>query len=221
MTAPGFGALWLARPIDAEGVWCEVRDDAPRGGPGLFLDRDGVVVEEVDYLCRVEDVAVIPGATDVIGTANRQGIPVVLVTNQSGIGQGRYGWDDFIAVQTGDRLVTGGGRCPARRYLCLPHHPDGKGEFLHPDHPARKPNPGMILRAAADLDLDLRMSWLVGDKTVDIEAARRAGLAGAMQVMTGYGTAQWRDSASLTTPNFEVRPGSSIIDALTLPILTR
>ena len=97
----------------------------------------------------------------------------------------------------------------------------GKGEFLHPDHPARKPNPGMILRAAADLDLDLRTSWLVGDKTVDIEAARRAGLAGAMQVMTGYGAQQWLDSASLTTPNFEVRPGSSIIGALTLPILAR
>ena len=221
MTAPGFGVLWPARPIDAEGVWCEVRDDAPRGGPGLFLDRDGVVVEEVDYLCRVEDVAVIPGATDVIGTANRQGIPVVLVTNQSGIGQGRYGWDDFIAVQTVivSLLEAGGARLDAI-YAC-PHHPVGKGEFLHPDHPARKPNPGMILRAAADLDLDLRMSWLVGDKTVDIEAARRAGLAGAMQVMTGYGTEQWRDSASLTTPNFEVRPGSSIIDALTLPILTR
>lgn len=221
MTAPGFNEVLLAHPIDAEGVWCEVRDNATRGGPALFLDRDGVVVEEVDYLRRVEDVAVVPGATDVIGTANRQGIPVALVTNQSGIGQGRYGWDAFIAVQTVivSLLEAGGARLDAI-YAC-PHHPGGKGEFLHPDHPARKPNPGMILRAAADLDLDLRTSWLVGDKTVDIEAARRAGLAGAMQVMTGYGAQQWLDSASLTTPNFEVRPGSSIIGALTLPILAR
>jgi D-glycero-D-manno-heptose 1,7-bisphosphate phosphatase len=206
--------------IDHEGIWCEVRSDAARGGPALFLDRDGVVVEEVDYLCRVEDIAVIPGAADVIGAANRLGIPVALVTNQSGIGQGRYGWNDFLAVQKAIVSLLGaeGARLDAI-YAC-PHHPNGMGEFLHPDHPARKPNPGMILRAAADLELDLRMSWLVGDKTVDIEAARRAGLAGALQVMTGYGTAQWPSSASLATANFEVRLGSSVIDALKLPILT-
>ena len=186
----------------------------------MFLDRDGVVVEEVDYLCRVEDIAMIPGAADVIGAANRLGIPVTLVTNQSGIGQGRYGWNDFIAVQQAIVLLleAAGARLDAI-YAC-PHHPDGKGEFLHPDHPARKPNPGMILRAAADLDLDLQKSWLVGDKTVDIEAARRAGLAGALQVMTGYGAAQWKHSTALTTANFEVRLGRSITDAATLPIFT-
>lgn len=205
--------------IDHEGIWCEVRGDAARGGPALFLDRDGVVVEEVDYLCRVEDVAVIPGAADVIGAANRLGIPVALVTNQSGIGQGRYGWSDFMAVQKVivSLLEAEGARLDAI-YAC-PHHPSGKGEFLHPDHPARKPNPGMILRAAADLDLDLRMSWLVGDKTVDIEAARRAGLVGALQVMTGYGTEQWKRSAALATSDFEVRVVSSVIDALKLTIL--
>jgi D-glycero-D-manno-heptose 1,7-bisphosphate phosphatase len=214
------GVASITGAIDHEGIWCEVRSDAARGGPALLLDRDGVVVEEVDYLCRVEDIAVIPGATDVIGAANRLGIPVALVTNQSGIGQGRYGWDDFMAVQKAIVSLLGaeGARLDAI-YAC-PHHPNGKGEFLHPDHPARKPNPGMILRAAADLDLDLRMSWLVGDKTVDIEAARRAGLAGALQVMTGYGAAQWTHSASLATANFEVRLGSSVIDALKLPILT-
>ena len=210
----------ISSAIDHEGVWCEVRADAARGGPALFLDRDGVVVEEVDYLCRVEDIAMIPGAADVIGAANRLGIPVTLVTNQSGIGQGRYGWNDFIAVQQAIVLLleAAGARLDAI-YAC-PHHPDGKGEFLHPDHPARKPNPGMILRAAADLDLDLQKSWLVGDKTVDIEAARRAGLAGALQVMTGYGAAQWKHSTALTTANFEVRLGRSITDAATLPIFT-
>lgn len=210
----------IAGAIDHEGIWCEVRSDAARGGPALFLDRDGVVVEEVDYLCRVEDIAVIPGAADLISAANRLGIPVALVTNQSGIGQGRYGWNDFIAVQKAIVSLLGakGARLDAI-YAC-PHHPNGKGEFLHPDHPARKPNPGMILRAAADLGLDLRMSWLVGDKTVDVEAARRAGLAGALQVMTGYGAAQWKHSTALTTANFEVRLGRSITDAATLPIFT-
>ena len=142
------------------------------------------------HLCRVEDVAVVPGAAAVIGAANRQGIPVVLVTNQAGIGRGLYGWAEFAKVQNAIHgvLETQGARLDAV-YAC-PHHPNGKGEFLHPDHPARKPNPGMILRASGDLDLDLPKSWLVGDKTIDVEAAQRAGLAGAMQVMTGYGASR-------------------------------
>jgi D-glycero-D-manno-heptose 1,7-bisphosphate phosphatase len=76
----------------------------------------------------------------------------------------------------------------------------------------------MILRAAADLDLDLKRSWLVGDKTIDVEAAKRAGLAGAMQVMTGYGAAEWPSSVALATARFGVRQGRSIMDAATLPI---
>ena len=218
MTTPAFNAVLLAHPIDGEGVWCEVRDDARHGGPALFLDRDEVVVEEVDYLCKVEDVRLVPGAADVVGAANRQNIPVVLVTNQAGIGRGLYGWAEFVAVQDAiiGMLETQGAQLDAV-YAC-PHHPNGKGGFLHPDHPARKPNPGMILRAASNLSLDLQSSWLVGDKTIDVEAARRAGLAGAMQVMTGYGAAQWPQSATLETERFMVRSGRSIADALMLPI---
>ena len=70
------------------------------------------------------------------------------------------------------RLNARGARLDAV-YACA-HHPAGKDAFLHPDHPARKPNPGMILRAAADLALDLQKSWLVGDKAIDIEAAKRS-----------------------------------------------
>lgn len=218
MTAAGASALSPVHPIDAEGVWCEIRDHARRGGAALFLDRDGVVVEEVDHLCRVEDVRLVPGAADVIGAANRQNIPVILVTNQAGIGRGLYGWTDFVAVQDAiiGMLETQGARFDAV-YAC-PHHPNGKGDFLHPDHPARKPNPGMILRAAIDLRLDLQNSWLVGDKTIDVEAARRAGLAGAMQVMTGHGSAEWPQSAALETERFTVQSGRSIADAASLPI---
>jgi D-glycero-D-manno-heptose 1,7-bisphosphate phosphatase len=89
----------LEDPIDAEGVWCEVREGAARGGAALFLDRDGVVVEEADYLCRAEDVRILPGAAAVIAAANRRGVPVVLVTNQSGIGRGYFDWAAFAAVQ--------------------------------------------------------------------------------------------------------------------------
>jgi D-glycero-D-manno-heptose 1,7-bisphosphate phosphatase len=206
-------------PIDSEGVWCEVHEGAARGGAALFLDRDGVLVEEAEYLCRVEDVAVLPGAAAVIAAANRRGVPVVLVTNQSGIGRGYYGWAEFAAVQDAIRsaLDAQGARLDAV-YAC-PHHPSGRGAFAMPYHPARKPNPGMLLRAAADLDLDLRTSWLVGDKAIDVEAAKRAGLAGAMHVMTGYGEAEQSQSARLAGADFEVRFGRSIADAVTLPIL--
>lgn len=218
MITADVSAADVGHPLDYEGVWCQVRADAARGGGGIFFDRDGVVVEETDYLCRVEDIAVLPGAATVIAAANRRGVPVVLVTNQAGIGRGFYGWVEFCAVQSAlvALLEAQGARLDAV-YAC-PHHPNGKGNFLHPDHPARKPNPGMILRAAAELGLDPKKSWLVGDKTVDIEAARRAGLAGAMQVMTGYGAAEWSQSAALATAGFEVRSGRSITDAQTLPI---
>src|SRR6267142_4051683 len=89
----------MAYPLDADGVGCEVSPSCNRGGPALFLDRDGVVVEEVDYLHRVEDIAVCATAAAVISAANANAVPVVLVTNQAGIGRGYYGWAEFRAVQ--------------------------------------------------------------------------------------------------------------------------
>lgn len=205
-------------PIDADGIWCEIREGTVRHGAALFLDRDGVVVRETEYLHRVADMEIIPGAAKVITAANKRGIAVVIVTNQGGIGRGLYGWQEFLAVQTALREAL---RCEDAQidavYAC-PHHPLGCGDFGHPDHPARKPNPGMIIRAARDLELDLGRSWLVGDKSLDIEAARRAGLAGALQVMTGHGAAERARSATLATAAFEVRFGRSITDALQLPI---
>jgi len=206
-------------PSDSEGVWCEVRDGAARGGPALFLDRDGVVVEETEYLCRVEDIAVLPGAAEVIAAANRRGVSVVLVTNQSGIGRGYFGWSEFAAVQHAIASVLEAQSARLDAVYACPHHASGRGVFAVPNHPARKPNPGMLLRAAADLDLDLRQSWMVGDKTIDVEAAKRAGLAGAMHVLTGYGEAERAKSAELAAPDFELRFGRSIADALALPIL--
>ncbi len=206
------------RPIDPEGLWCEVFSHSFRGGSALFLDRDGVVVEDTEYLSRVEDIGVIPGAAAVIAAANRQNIPVVLITNQGGIGCGYYGWDEFAAVQGAimATLAAEGAQLDAV-YAC-PHHPNGRGAFAHADHPGRKPNPGMLLRAAGDLSLDLAKSWLVGDKASDVEAAQRAGLAGALQVLTGHGETERSKLARVVAPHFQLRLGRSIADAKTLPI---
>src|SRR5215470_18216482 len=206
-------AMTKIYPLDADGVWCEVFPDCCRGAPALFLDRDGVVVEEVDYLHRVEDIRIGPDAAAVISGANANAIPVVLVTNQSGIGRGYYGWAEFRAVQEAIQSVIAAQGAHFDAVYACPHHRN--------DHPARKPNPGMLQRAAAALDIDMARSWLVGDRAGDIEAARRAGLAGALHVLTGYGQAERASALALSGPRFDVRAAASIAEALTLPLFER
>ena len=206
-------------PLDSQGVWCQILRRPAPGRPALFLDRDGAVVEDTGYLHRVDDIRIIPGAGKVIAAANQRSVPVIMVTNQSGIGRGYYSWAEFKSVQ--DAIVASlaieGARIDAV-YACA-HHPQAEGDLAHPDHPARKPNPGMLLQAASALALDLKSSWLVGDKADDIEAAKRAGIAGALLVATGYGDAERQRAATLASPAFEVRFGRSIADAMTLPLL--
>jgi len=206
-------------PLDSEGVWCRILRHPVAGRPALFVDRDGAVVEDTGYLSRVDDVVLIPGAAQVIAAANQHSVAVIMVTNQSGIGRGYYGWAEFKSVQDAiiASLAAEGARIDAV-YACA-HHPQAEDLLAHPDHPARKPNPGMLLQAAADLALDLNLSWLIGDKASDVEAAKRAGIAGAFQVATGEGAAERLQAAQLASPTFEVRFGQSIADALTLPIL--
>ena len=206
-------------PLDSQGIWCQILRRPAPGRAALFLDRDGTIVEETDYLCRVDDIVVIAGAAEVIAAANRRSVPVIMVTNQAGIGRGYYGWAEFKSVQDAivRSLATEGANVDAV-YACA-HHPHAEGDLAHPDHPARKPNPGMLLDSASALALDLKSSWLIGDKADDIEAAKRAGLGGALLVATGYGSAERQRAATLASPAFEVRFGRSIADAMTLPLL--
>jgi D-glycero-D-manno-heptose 1,7-bisphosphate phosphatase len=166
--------------LDADGVWSQAHADLSwaAGLPALFLDRDGVVVEEVDYLHRVADLALIPGAAECIAEANRRGIPVVIATNQAGIARGYFGWHEFHQVQAelNHRLERAGARVDLT--LACPHYPE---------HPDRKPRPGMFRKAAEMAGVDLGRSWVVGDKTSDLEAGRAAGLAGGILVLTGHG----------------------------------
>jgi len=218
-------ALPPGASIDEEDVWMQVIRHAPDGAvrAALFLDRDGVVVEEVHYLHRLEDTRLVPGAADVISRANGRGIPVVLVTNQAGIGRGIYGWDDFISVQ--EKILDDLARLDARvdGVFACPHHADGPPPYNHPDHPARKPNPGMLLRAARLLKLDLSASWIVGDRAADLMAGRRAGLAGGVHVFRGHGStgSEREDALGLAEDGFLVRGAPSILEASELvPLLT-
>jgi D-glycero-D-manno-heptose 1,7-bisphosphate phosphatase len=154
--------------------------------PAVFLDRDGTINVEKEYLHRVEDFDFIPGAPEAIRRLKEAGFLIIVVTNQSGVARGYY---PVSAVETLHRHMQEElgkyGTAVDAFYLC-PHHPrDGVGEYRI-DCACRKGHPGMLLQAAADLAIDLKNSWMVGDKAVDIEAGERAGCTPVL-VLTGYG----------------------------------
>jgi D-glycero-D-manno-heptose 1,7-bisphosphate phosphatase len=172
----------------ADGIWNAVyRSPLDIGGPALFLDRDGVLVDEVGYLHRPGDVRLLPGAADLVRAANRAGVLVVVVTNQAGIGRGYYDWADFEAVRHRIDELLAKDRVRLDAVYACPFHPAALEPYRHATHPGRKPGPGMLLRAGSDLGIDLSRSWIVGDVVEDIQAGRSAGLAGAVHVRSGHG----------------------------------
>jgi D-glycero-D-manno-heptose 1,7-bisphosphate phosphatase len=191
------------------------------GRPAVFLDRDGVLIEERDYLWRPEDLLWLPGAIDAVRRINAAGLPVVLVTNQAGIGHGYFDWAAFQTFQSRLEadLAAGGARLDAV-YACA-YHAAGRPPYDVPRHPWRKPGTGMLLQAAADLGLDLAGSWLVGDHLSDIQAALAAGLGGAVHVLTGHG-ARHRAEVEALRPEFEaaILPAADLAEAVG-PILAR
>jgi len=211
--------------IGSDGVWVQIvrKFTANSRTPALFLDRDGVIVEDTIDLCRPEDVQLLPGAAQVIATANRLSVPVVIVTNQSGVGRRVFGWQDFIAVQTRMLEILAAEGAFVEAVLACPHHPRAKPPYDHPDHPARKPNAEMLFRAAELLPLDLARSWIVGDRARDIAAGRNAGIEGALYVTPGNDRHPDEQAAALALAEqdrFRVLAGPTIEAALTLvPLL--
>jgi D-glycero-D-manno-heptose 1,7-bisphosphate phosphatase len=199
---------------EALGIWIRASAMAaaePR--PALFLDRDGVIVEDPGYLCRPGDLQTISGAAAVIASANRRGIPVVEVTNQAGIGRGYYTWKEFIAVEETLARILADSSAHLDAILACPYHRDGVAPWAHPEHPARKPRPGMLLAAEKLLNLDLRASWIVGDKLSDLEAGYQAGLRGGLHVLTGEGRRHRAAVVEWKPEKFDLRLGESIRDA--------
>lgn len=149
--------------------------------PALFLDRDGVLNLDLGYVHRPEDLVWIPGAREAVAAANAAGWWVFVVTNQSGVARGLY---DLAAMHRfhaamSEQLAEVGGRVDA--FYACPYHPDAVIEaWRRVDHPDRKPNPGMLLRAMAEHPVDRGGSVMIGDKESDLEAARRAGVRGAL-----------------------------------------
>lgn len=151
----------------------------------VFIDRDGTINVEKEYLYRIEECEFIPGVAEAIRLLNNAGYLVVVVSNQSGIARGYYTEEDVDALHRhmAKELAEQGAVIDAW-YYC-PHHPDGKGSYSLPCT-CRKPLPGMLTTAARRHDIDLEASAMIGDKLVDIEAGNAASCRSIL-VRTGYG----------------------------------
>jgi D-glycero-D-manno-heptose 1,7-bisphosphate phosphatase len=148
----------------------------------LFLDRDGVLIEDAGYTYRIEALRLVPGAVELCRAGIERGFRLVVATNQSGIGRGRFTEAEFRRF-TEAMLATFGaqGAAFAAVYSCPFHPTEGVGCYRR-DHPWRKPAPGMLLDAGRSLGLDLAASVMIGDGGRDIVAARRAGIGTAIRI---------------------------------------
>jgi len=157
--------------------------------PAAFLDRDGTINIDAGYVDRLERFELYPFAFDAIRLLRRAGYLIVVITNQAGVARGLYG-EDFVEV-TARHLRD----CAARsdtvidgHYYC-PHSPDADVEAYRTDCDCRKPKPGLALRAARDLNIDLAKSVVIGDRWRDIAVANAIGARGIL-VKTGYGATE-------------------------------
>lgn len=145
----------------------------------VFIDRDGTLIEDVPYCSRVEDVRLFPGAAKAIALLSESGYKVIVVTNQSGIGRGYF--SDQTVQDIHEHIKSQlalKGACIEAFYYC-PHTPmDECG--------CRKPNPGLIIEAKSDFDIDLSQSFIVGDSLTDVEAGQKVGVVGVL-LGSGHG----------------------------------
>jgi D-glycero-D-manno-heptose 1,7-bisphosphate phosphatase len=180
--------------------------------PAVFIDRDGTLTEEVGYVNHPQRLNLLPRSAAAVRRLNDAGIATVVVTNQAGVARGYFTEEIMHAVN--ERLVDQLKRAGAHLdglYVC-PHHPTEGAPPFRMDCDCRKPRPGLLLRAAADLDLDLAASTIVGDKPSDLAVAPRVGARGVL-VLTGYGLGEWE----YRRQSFDVAPdhvAGDLLDAV-------
>jgi heptosyltransferase-2 len=191
--------------ISVERVLREVRDvlevgEGAGGRPAAFLDRDGTIIEELGYLRDPDQVRLIPGAVDALRALQRAGFRLVLITNQAGVARGLLTEADVHRVNERLRtLLAGSGVRLDGIYYC-PHHPEHGPPEYRRDCRCRKPNPGMVERAARELHLDPARSVVIGDHGSDVALARSfPGMQGVL-LLTGHGAEQWQKIQAGTLP---------------------
>ena len=160
------------------------------GKPAIFMDRDGTLSHEVGYVNHLSRFRLLPWTVDAVRLINRTGWLAVVVTNQAGVARGYFSEETLHAANRRmvGELEAGGARLDGL-YVCMHHPREGQPPY-RVDCDCRKPRPGLLTRAAAELGLDLRASVMVGDKLSDVAAGQSAGTAGVL-VLTGYGRGEW------------------------------
>ncbi|MFZ3072503.1 MAG: D-glycero-beta-D-manno-heptose 1,7-bisphosphate 7-phosphatase [Thermodesulfobacteriota bacterium] len=151
----------------------------------VFIDRDGVIIKDRDYVYKSEDLSFIPGSLEALQTLSRTSYKIIIITNQSGIGRGYFTESDYhVFTETFFEKLSSYGARVDGVYFC-PHHPaSGIGRY-GTLCACRKPKTGMITKASHEHGIRLKGSWLIGDKTSDIKAGATAGCK-TILVKTGY-----------------------------------
>ncbi|MCQ2352185.1 MAG: D-glycero-beta-D-manno-heptose 1,7-bisphosphate 7-phosphatase [Victivallaceae bacterium] len=163
----------------------------------VFLDRDGVVIEQVPYLHDVADVRLEKGVAEGVKKLHAAGFAVVVVTNQSGVARKLFTMADVEKVHAKiQELLAETGEKIDGFYVC-PHHPEYDGECL-----CRKPKPGLLLQAARELDLDLERSVMCGDKLSDVQSGINARCALNILIRTGYGRSEESAARAASVTDF-------------------
>jgi D-glycero-D-manno-heptose 1,7-bisphosphate phosphatase len=160
------------------------------GRPAVFIDRDGCLTDEVGYVNHVSRIRLLPRTGEAVRRLNQAGVPAVMVTNQAGIARGYFSEDVLHAVNAEmvRQLAAHGARLDGL-YVCT-HHPHEGQPPYRAVCDCRKPRPGLLQRAARELDLDLPASVMVGDRISDVAVGQAVGAAGVL-VLTGYGRGEW------------------------------
>jgi D-glycero-D-manno-heptose 1,7-bisphosphate phosphatase len=164
---------------------------------GLFLDRDGTIVEHVDWLTRPSQLRLMPGAPEAIVRAAAAGFAVVVITNQPVVAHGLADERDVRQVHLALSAMLGAEGARIDAYYFCPHHPAGSVEPYRTLCACRKPQPGMIVHAARDLGLDLGDSVMVGDRLTDVAAGLGAGCKTVL-LDSGIGTSRASHGLSST-----------------------
>jgi len=151
-----------------------------------FLDRDGVLIEEENYLSSPSDVTIFPKTIQALKILRKNGFKIIVITNQGGVAKGYYKEESILDVHKEIDRQLAKSKLKIDKYYYCPHHPEGTVKKYSITCKCRKPSPGLILDAVKDFDINLSKSFLIGDKISDIEAAHNAGCS-AILVETGHG----------------------------------
>ena len=167
---------------DGLGLWSELisKNKNLENRPALFLDRDGTIVRYEEYLHDPLKIKINNNICSLIRECNLINIPIIEITNQSGIGRGKYSWNDFNKTEKEIRKILSMQDAQINMLCACAFHQDAKNTYRIKEHSWRKPNSGMIEEAVSIFNINLQKSWIIGDSISDIQSGFNAGIKGGI-----------------------------------------